>query len=217
MDNDLRTIKEVFAPNLSTIARLFVAVFALALLVQVYFTITAILRDIIQLHITILKIFVFWPAWILIRVLCVPLKFLKFVIVVLFWAICSVARGIMATLMLFGLLGRRKGRAELGSGGEGNVNLPVVRQQGRSVTPVQDMGMAGHRAHVWQVHLLPSDRPDRGGNNIGIIVGGMDDLARAWQTTTLGRDRLVAQGSLAQRSVTARGEYADTQDGRRSY
>lgn len=216
MDDYLHGVREVLTPNISIVTRLFVAIVALVLLEQVYFLITAILRDIIQLQLTILKIFVLWPAWIIIRVLYISLRLLRFAILVLVLSICSVARGVMATLVVFGLRGRLKGQAELGSGGGGYANLPVVSQRGRSVTAVQDMGVAGHRANGWQVLLL-SDRPERGGSNIGIIVGGMDDLAGAWQATTLGRGRLVAKGSLAQRSITARGESTETQGGRRSY
>lgn len=168
---------EWLASNLSPIAGLLVAIITIALLVQLLAMVITTLRDIIHLQITILKIFVLWPAWIL-------FKLLKLVIVVLVWAVFSVARGIMALFMLFGLFGSRHERGGVGGGGSDG-NLPVVSRQGANVTSVQDIGMAEFGGHRWRVHVLVPKRPDRGGNNMGFIMGGMDGGAGAWQATTL--------------------------------
>lgn len=200
----LLSISKGLASNLSPIGRLLVAIIAIAILLQLLVMIVTILRDIIQFHITILKIFVIWPAWIL-------LKLLKLVVVVLFWAVCPAARGVMALFMLFGLYGGRHLRVEPG----GSVgNLPVVSRQEAKVATVQDIGMAGFGGHNWRVHVLV---PDRGGNNIGVIMGGMDGGAGAWQAATLRRNGMVAQGSAAQRPTTARRVAPLRRASRRSY
>lgn len=206
----LRSIREGLASNLSIVARLFVAIIAIALLLQLLVTVATILKGIIQFHFTILKIFVLWPAWILISILCIPFKLLILVAVLLTWAVRSVARGVMALLMLFGLYGGRHLRVEPGGSGG---NLPAVSRQEANLTSIQDMGMVGFGGHVWRVHvLLPPGTPDRGGNNVGVIVGGMDGGgAGAWQAATLGRNGLVAQGSATQRWITAQREYTRTQ------
>lgn len=205
----LRSIREGLSANLSIVARLFVAIIAVVLLLQLLVTIVSILRGIIQFHFTILKILVLWPARILISILCVPFKLLILVSVLLAWAVRSVARGVMALLMLLGLYGGRHLRVEpVGSDG----NLPVVNRQDANLPSIQEMGVVGFGGHVWRVHVLLPGTPDRGGNNVGVIVGGMDGGgAGAWQAATLGRDGLVAQGSATQRWITAQREYTRTQ------
>lgn len=200
----LLSISKGLASNLSPVGRLLVAIIAIALLLQLLVVISTILRDIINFHITILKIFVLWPA-------CMLMKLLRLVVVVLFWAVCSVARGVMALFMLFGLYGGRHLRVEPG----GSVgNLPVVSRQETNVATVQDIEMAGFGGRRWRVHVLV---PDRGGNNIGVTVGGMDGGAGAWQAATLGRNGLFAQGSATQRPITARRVAPIRRASRRSY
>lgn len=211
--DDHHSIREVLAPSLSTIACLLVAITALALLVQLFITVATILRDFVRLQITILKIFVIWPAWILTRVLRVTLKLLKIVLVVLIWAACSVARGVMATFTIFGLLYRRDKRAEPSFNDSGDESLigadrqEESRQEGKrqegNVTSVLDMAMAERGGNGWQVHILLPDGSVRSAHDIGILVGGMDGNARAWQATTPRRYGWEAQGSLAQRQITA--------------
>lgn len=202
----LLNISEGLASHLSPIAGLFVAIIAVILLLQLLATVVTILRNIIQFHITVLKTFVLWPVWIL-------MKLLRLVIMVLVWAVCSVARGVMALFMLFGLYGGRHLRAEIGcgDGGGGDGNFPVVSRQEANMATVQHIGMADFGGQRWRVHVLLPSRPNRGGNNMGVIVGGMDNGAGAWQATALGRNGLVAQGSSAQRSITGQGEYGRTQ------
>lgn len=203
--DDHHSIREVFAPSLGTIICLLVAITALALLVQLFITVATMLRDFVQLQITILKIFVIWPAWILIRVLCV---LLRLVLVVLIWAICSVARGVMATFTILGILYRRGEQGEPSSNDSDDKSLRRTgrqkdsRQEG-NVTSVLDMGMAERGGYGWQVHILLPDGSVRSGHNTGILVGGMDGNARAWQATTPRRYGWEAQGSLAPRQITA--------------
>ncbi|KAG6368096.1 hypothetical protein INS49_002296 [Diaporthe citri] len=206
--NGLLSISERLASNLSPVGRLLVAIIAIALLVRLLVMVVTILRGITHFHITILKILVLWPAWILISILCTPLKLLILVIVVLVWAVRSVARGVMALSILLGLYGGRHLRVE--SGGSGGKLSPVRRQEA-NVTSVQDIGMAEFGGHWWRVHVLLPNRPDRGGNNMGFIMGSMDGGAVAWQPTTLGWNGSVAQGSAAQRSITGQGGRTRTQ------
>lgn len=211
--DDPHSIREVLAPSLSTIACLFVAITALALLVQLLVTVATILRDFVQLQITILKIFVIWPAWILICVICVLLKLLKLVPMVLIWAIFSVVRGVMATFTIFGLLYRRHEQGEPNSNDSGDASLiranrqEESRQEGKrqegNVTSVLDMAMAERKGYGRQVHILLPDGSVRSGHNIGILVGGMDGNARTWEATTPRRYVWEAQGSVAQRQITA--------------
>lgn len=210
---DPHSIREVLAPSLSTLACLLVAITALALLVQLFIIVATILRDFVRLQITILKIFVIWPAWILIRVLRVTLKLLKLVLVVLIWAVCSVARGVMATFTIFGLLYRRDIRAEPSFNDSGDESLigadrqEESRQEGNrqegNVTSVLGMGMTERKAYGWQVHILLPDGSVRSGHDIGILVGGMDGNARTWQAASPRRYGLEAQGSVARRQITA--------------
>lgn len=206
--DDHHSIREVLAPSLSTMACLLVAITALALLVQLFITVATMLRDFVRLQITILKIFVVWPAWILIRVLCVPLKLLRLVLVVLIWAFCSVARGVMATFTILDLLYRRHEQGEPSSNDSDDKSLRRMdrreesRQEG-NVTSVLDMGMATRGGNGWQVHILLPDGSIRSGHNVGILVGGMDGNAWARQAITPRRYGFEAQGSLAPRQITA--------------
>lgn len=190
-------------PNFSPLGRLIVAIIALALLVQLLITVATIIRDIIHLQIIVLRIFIIWPAWILIRILLVTLKLLKLVIVVLVWAVCSVVRGVTATFTLFGLFCRRREPGESSSNDNDDESLRRTNRQEANVTSVQDMGMAERGGYGWQVHVLLPDGSVRSGHNIGILMGGMDGHARAWEATTPRRYGWEAQGSVAPRQITA--------------
>lgn len=171
-------------PNFSPLGRLIVAIIALVLLVQLLITVATIIRNIIHLQIIILRIFIIWPAWILIRILLATLKLLRLIIVVLVWAVCSVVRGVTATFTLFGLFCRRHESGESSSNDNEGESLMRTNRQQANVMSVQDMGMAERGGYGWQVHVLLPDGSVRSGHNIGILVGGMDGNARAWQANT---------------------------------
>ena len=210
MDDELHSTREGLASNLSTIARLFMAIIAVTLFLQLVSTAATVLQETIHALITIIRILVIWPARILIKVLCVPITIFRLVIAVL---VCPLARGVMAFFKLFGLSNSRQGREKPGGGGDATL-LGTSRQQA-NMACIQNIGMAGRWGHGWQVHILLSDRRDGGGQNIGIVWGGMSG-AGAWEAATLEGDGLVAQGSLARCSITAWGESGRTQEGRGS-
>lgn len=215
--DDLYNTGDGLAPSFSTTARLLAAIVALGLLLQLVVMIVTILRAIIQALVTTLKISVLWPAKILICLVCVPVTLVKLVVSLLAWSTCSVARGIVALFMLFGLLRGLgwNGQLEASDGvGGGDGKLSGVGRQEASRRSIQGRSVAGRGAHGQKVHVLLPDRPDRRGHNAGILVGGMGGGAGAWQATTLGRGRLVAQRGLARRSITEK--YTRMQGGRRS-
>lgn len=215
--DDLYGTREGLTPSLGTTARLLAAIVTLGLLLQLVVMIVTLLRAIFQALVTTLKISVLLPARILFHAICVPVTFVKLVVLLLAWSTCSLARGIVALFMLFGLLRGlgRHGQLEAGGGvGGGDGKLSGVGRQEASRRSVQGRSVAGRGAHGQKVHVLLPDRSDRHGHNAGILVGGMGGGAGAWQATTLGRGRLVVQGGLARHSITEK--YTRMQGGRRS-
>lgn len=216
MDDKLYSAREGLASNISTTVRLLVAIIALTFLLHLLLTIITILREIVNALITVFRIFVLWPARMVINVLWVPVAVIKIAVVVVLWAACSLTRGVRALLNLFGLSDSRRGQAQPGgSDGGGGGNLLEISRQQASMASVQTIGMAGHGGYDWQAYILHSDRPDRGGHNIGIVLVGKDGVG-AWQATTLGRNGLVARESLARSSIMAEGESSHTQGGHRT-
>lgn len=177
--NPLHSIGEVLASNLSIVGRLFVAIMAVILAVQL-----------LAILVSIFKILVLGPVKIIIHVLRIPVKLLKIVILVLVWSVCSVVQGVVALLILFGLLDSRHGRARP-SGGAGDGKLLATSQQEANLASVRDYGMTGRGKHAGQFYIIFPGGPDGGGNNVGIVVGGIDGGPGAWQASTLGRDNLV--------------------------
>lgn len=175
--DDPRSIGEGLFSDSGFTARLVVAIIVLALFLQLVVLTVTILRGMIYALITTINVFVVLPVWALFNILRIPLKLFKFVILVLVWSVCSVARGFAALFILFGLLrGSRHGRAK--AGGDGKI-LETSRQEA-GLTSAQDSVVAGRRHQGWQVHILFPDMPERGRHNIGFVVGGMDTTG-AWQ------------------------------------
>lgn len=198
-------------PNFDTKARIVAAIILLALFIQLLIVTATILRGLIYFLITTIKVFVIWPVWTVVQVLRVSMGIIKFILLVLLWAVCSIARGVVALFMLLGFLGSRNGQSE--TGGDGKVTR-TTRQKANSI-PVQGIGMADRRRQGWQFHVLLPGMIDRDGQNIAFIVGGMDG-AEAWASHCTRKGWADGENHLAQRSTTAQGQNTRERSGHRS-
>lgn len=204
-------IEEALLPNFGTKAHIVAAIVLLALFIQLLIVTATILRGSIYFLITTIKVFVIWPVWTVVQALRVSMGIIKFILLVLLWAVCPVARGVAALFMLLRFLGSRNGQSE--TGGDGKVT-GTTRQKANSI-PVRGIGMVDRQRQGWQFHVLLPGMIDRDGQNIAFIVGGMDS-AEAWASHYTRKGWADGENHLAQRSTTAQGHDTRERSGHRS-
>jgi hypothetical protein len=181
---DSQSIGARVFPSLSAKTRVFVAFIILAILLHI---LLKILRGLIYFVTATFNILVIGPVFTLISVTRVLLKILKLIVLMPFWAVCSLALGVAAILTLFGICicWNRQTRAEADSNGGDDEGILKTAGREASLTSVRDNGMGVCGFQGWRIRVSVSDRLPRDGHNVGIIAVDIETDG-VWQTRTLG-------------------------------
>lgn len=184
--DELRAIREDFASRLGTTASVFGLIICTIVILELITRLVTLLRIFIWAAVTFSRVFVLWPASILILTLHALTKLLigltmllALLFVQLVRVFCFSARAVIAPFKLFSYNNRLGQRDSHGCG------LQIIKQttNGQTVnsTSVHDINMTGRGYSGGHLHIFLSDRS---GNKIGVVVGDLE-AARAWRATIL--------------------------------